>query len=145
MNILIANTQEFNPQIGGVERVSTILAKEFQQLGHKVYFLACSRSPYSKEYTPVVPQKMLSNLIEYNTATNINELCAFLEENEIDTVYQGKKIMIYDIEGVQYYLLPSKSITTYHKNIEHYWQIVNNDFRPVLFHIHLESCNISIR
>lgn len=86
MNILIANTQEFNPQIGGVERVSTILATEFHQLGHNVYLLACRRSPYSKEYTPVVPQKILSNSIEYNTDTNVNEFLGFLKENKIDII-----------------------------------------------------------
>lgn len=86
MNILIANTQEFNPQIGGVERVSTILAQEFQQLGHNVYFIACRRSAYSKEYTPVVSQIMLTDSIEYNSMKNIKEFCCLIEEHNIEII-----------------------------------------------------------
>lgn len=61
MNIIIANTQEFNPQIGGVERVSTTLAKELVERGHNVYFVAYYKSPFSKDYTPVVEQLLLPN------------------------------------------------------------------------------------
>lgn len=59
MNILIGNTQEFNPQIGGVEKVSTTLAEKFTEMGHTVLFIACIKSKYSKPYTPVVEQIIL--------------------------------------------------------------------------------------
>jgi len=59
VNILIGNTQEFNPQIGGVEKVSSTLAQKFTEMGHTVLFVACIKSKYSKPYTPVVEQIML--------------------------------------------------------------------------------------
>lgn len=86
MNIIIANTQEFNPQIGGVERVSTILAEQFVKLGHNVYFLACIRSTYSKDYTPVVPQTILSDSSQLDSSRNVNEFCAVLEKNNIEII-----------------------------------------------------------
>lgn len=86
MNILIANTQEFNSQIGGVERVSTILAEQFVKLGHNVYFLACIRSPYSKDYVTVVPQTILSDSLQLDSSRNMNEFCAVLEKNNIEII-----------------------------------------------------------
>jgi glycosyltransferase involved in cell wall biosynthesis len=86
MNILFANTQEFNPQVGGVERVSSILAQEFALLGHHTYFLACHKSLYSKEYTTVVPQTMLPDSIKYNSDANIKEFSLFLELNRIEII-----------------------------------------------------------
>lgn len=86
MNILIANTHEFNPEIGGVERVSTILAREFQQLGHKVYFLACRKSEYSKEYNTIVHQTILTDNIKFNSVNNIQEFCFILEDCKIEII-----------------------------------------------------------
>jgi glycosyltransferase involved in cell wall biosynthesis len=86
MNILIANTQEFNPHIGGVERVSSFLASEFQRLGHNIFFLACIKSPYSKEYQPVVLQTLLKDNIEFNSSKNIREFCSLLIEYKIDII-----------------------------------------------------------
>lgn len=86
MNILIANTHEFNPKIGGVERVSTILAKEFQLLGHKVYFLACRKSEYSKKYKTAVPQTILTDNIKFNSVNNIQEFCVLLEDRKIEII-----------------------------------------------------------
>jgi glycosyltransferase involved in cell wall biosynthesis len=84
MNIVIANTQEFNPQIGGVERVSSILASEFIKLGHQVFFIACNTSPFSGDYIPSAPQKILPDSVPYNTEKNIEVLYNFLRENQID-------------------------------------------------------------
>ncbi len=50
MKIVITNNQEFNPQIGGIERVSDLLAREWIKSGNKVYFIAAKKSVYSKEY-----------------------------------------------------------------------------------------------
>lgn len=40
MNICITNTREFDPQIGGVEKVSCLLAQAFMEKGHRVIFLS---------------------------------------------------------------------------------------------------------
>lgn len=42
MNILFVNDNGFNPCLGGVERVTDLLAKEFMRRNHKVYFLCTS-------------------------------------------------------------------------------------------------------
>ncbi len=86
MNILIANTQEFNPQIGGVEKVSSILAEEFVQRGHNVFFLACVQSPYSKEYTPVVSQILLPDSQNYDSVENVTVFVEVLRKYQIDIV-----------------------------------------------------------
>ncbi len=56
MNIMIANSQEFNPEIGGVEKVSCVLAGEFKKRGHNICFTAGRRSVYGNEYTPAAEQ-----------------------------------------------------------------------------------------
>jgi glycosyltransferase involved in cell wall biosynthesis len=86
MNILIANTQEFNPEIGGVERVSVILAQEFQSLGHYVFFLAGRNSIYSEKYDPIVPQIILKDSSVFNSNSNIEEFANFLEEKRINII-----------------------------------------------------------
>jgi hypothetical protein len=68
MNIIIANDQEFNPQIGGVERVSSELAKSFVALKHNVYFIAFIRSQYSQSYSTAVEQFFLPD--QTNTISN---------------------------------------------------------------------------
>jgi glycosyltransferase involved in cell wall biosynthesis len=54
----------------------------------------------------------------------------------IAAVYDCKEIKFYDIEGIKYYLLPSKSQTTYQRKLEIYWQKVYEDFKPDVVHIH---------
>lgn len=86
MNILIANTQEFNPMIGGVERVSEAYAQQLQARGHNVWFAACLRSPYSREYTPAAPQCILP-MEEYDTQANVDRLYAYILENRIEIIH----------------------------------------------------------
>lgn len=86
MNIIIANTQEFNPQIGGVERISSMIASELLKNGHSVYFVACRKSIYGKEYTPVTKQILLSNKNSYYNEINFNEFFNFVINNKIDII-----------------------------------------------------------
>lgn len=50
MKIFICNVQEFDPKIGGIERVSISVAQELNKLGVEVIFVACRRSRFSQEY-----------------------------------------------------------------------------------------------
>lgn len=86
MNILIANTQEFNPLIGGVERVSTLLTHELVKLGYNVYFLAYHKSPFSKPYKPPVTQFFLPNINEISSQENIDFFLKIIKEKKIDIV-----------------------------------------------------------
>lgn len=84
MNILIANTQEFNPQIGGVERVSTLLARELLAMGHKVYFIAYYLSPFSNSYEPIVEQFLLPVVQDIVCEENIVFFERLVHEKQID-------------------------------------------------------------
>ncbi len=87
MNILFANTQEFNPQIGGVERVTDILTRYFiNNFDVKVYFLAAFQSDYSKSYTPSAEQFILPNQKEILDKVNIDFFAEVIQENSIDVV-----------------------------------------------------------
>jgi glycosyltransferase involved in cell wall biosynthesis len=86
MNIIIANDQEINPQIGGVERDSSLLAKKFVSLGHNVYFIACKVSPYSKIYIPTVDQIFLPNHINLLSMENIYFFQDFVMQKKIDII-----------------------------------------------------------
>lgn len=59
MNILIANTHEFHPQIGGVERISSCLVTKFIKLGHNVIFVSNIKSGYGNVYQPAAEQYFL--------------------------------------------------------------------------------------
>ena len=61
MKIAICNVQEFNPTIGGIERVSVSLAEGLIKEGVEVLFVACRKSPYSKPYTLPAKQVLLPN------------------------------------------------------------------------------------
>jgi len=56
----------------------------------------------------------------------------------VATVYPGKKLIVKDVDGVRYYLLPlkGKSAITYNQHLELFWQIVKEDFQPDVVHIH---------
>lgn len=60
MNILIFAAREFNPIMGGIERVSSQLAIFLKEKGHNVYFL-CGLKTNGPEYTPSTKQFFLPN------------------------------------------------------------------------------------
>lgn len=60
MNILIFAAREFNPIMGGIERVSSQLALFLKNEGHNVYFL-CGLNTNGPEYTPATKQFFLPN------------------------------------------------------------------------------------
>ena len=85
MKIAICNVQEFNPMIGGVERVSVSLATELKRLGHEVIFVAQRRCPWSGEYVPVAPQFMLPDSDDY-TPENVAALTDLLRSEHVDVM-----------------------------------------------------------
>ena len=87
MNILIVNTQEFNPQIGGVERISDELAKALSAKGHCVFFAACLRSSFHMEYTPAASQTLLPNESRYDAQENVDALVSLIRKEKIDVIH----------------------------------------------------------
>lgn len=83
MKIAICNVQEFNPQIGGIERVSVSLAEQLIKLGLEVIFISSRKSPYSKEYDLPATQFTLPNQEDYSEA-NREAFCEIIQKERCD-------------------------------------------------------------
>ena len=78
---------------------------------------------------------------ENNFGGWLNGLANKLKEKEnvnlaIATVYSGKKILEYNDGKITYYLIPGAPALKYKKELEKYWKIINDKFKPDLVHIH---------
>ncbi len=85
MKIAICNVQEFNPTIGGIERVSVSLATQLIACGVSIIFVSCRRSPYSEDYTLPAPQFFLPNDADY-AEENITALTDILKKEQVDII-----------------------------------------------------------
>lgn len=85
MKIAICSVQEFNPSIGGIERVSNSLAEALIGRGVDVMFIACRKSPYSKEYTLPAKQYILPNSADY-ALENVNAFSEIVKEEKVDII-----------------------------------------------------------
>ena len=83
MKIAICNVQEFNPTIGGIERVSVSLAEGLIKEGVEVLFVACRKSPYSKPYTLPAKQVLLPKTLDY-CIENVQALAHILKKEKVD-------------------------------------------------------------
>ena len=83
MKVAICNVQEFNPEIGGIERVSVSLAEGLISRSIEVLFVACRKSPYSKEYQLPARQIFLPDATDYSER-NVEALCKIVNEEKID-------------------------------------------------------------
>ena len=83
MKIAICNVQEFNPTIGGIERVSVSLAEGLIKEGVEVLFVDCRKSPYSKPYTLPAKQVLLPKTLDY-CIENVQALAHILKEEKVD-------------------------------------------------------------
>lgn len=54
----------------------------------------------------------------------------------VATTYSGSEVKMYDIDGIRYYLLPSKATVAYQKDLEPLWVKICKEFRPDIVHIH---------
>lgn len=86
MNICISNIRECNPMIGGVERVSSILAHEWEQMGISVIFLSQSQTQSEVNYSPIVKQYYLPNSDVVFSPANTEYAIEVLRENKIDVI-----------------------------------------------------------
>ncbi len=94
MNIAFIYDTVINPLKGGVERVTSVLAKEFIKQGHKVYYLIFIK-PESPDNIPEMTFFFPTR--KSDTEANALFLTDFIEENRIDFVlfqntsfYEGK-------------------------------------------------------
>ena len=83
MNIALYNFREFNPNIGGIERVSVSLAKGLIDKGYNVIFIAVYKSKFKIEYDIPASQFFLPN-IDTCSKDNIEVMRKILLEQNID-------------------------------------------------------------
>lgn len=83
MNILFAYPTCFNPQRGGVERVTDILAKSLLEKGHNVFYLNWSGEKDNIEYPASIFYLLSSDLED---PKNLRAYNNFLVKNSIDIV-----------------------------------------------------------
>lgn len=83
MNILFAYPTEFNPQKGGVERVTDILVKALLLKGHIIFYLHWRRTVDDYKYPAPIIDLPSSNLED---SRNIEFYNKFLDQNDIEVV-----------------------------------------------------------
>lgn len=85
MKIAICNIQEFNPMIGGIERVSLTLASSLIEQGHELFFVACQCSPYSEKFQPPAKQIFLPEPNDY-AVENIEKFSEIIKNEQVDLI-----------------------------------------------------------
>lgn len=83
MRVALCNVQEFNPLIGGIERVSVSLAEQLIDNNVEVIFISCRKSKYSKEYCLPAPQFILPSSEDYSLE-NVAHMIKLVREQKID-------------------------------------------------------------
>ena len=85
MKVAICSVQEFNPMIGGIERVSVSLANELISRGVEVIFICCRKSPYGGEYHLPAHQYVLPDSTDYSEA-NVSKMAEIIREEHVDVI-----------------------------------------------------------
>lgn len=83
MNIVFAYPTGLNPQKGGVERITDIIAKILLKRGYTIFYLNWKREQDNYEYPVLVIDLPSSNLEDPN---NLEVYNRFLKENRIDVI-----------------------------------------------------------
>lgn len=91
MNILFVIPGSFNPSLGGVERVTDLLAKELLRRNHKVFFL-CTYSGLDHSNSVVDVFCLLRTLGSVFSDGSVCEYQKILEDNKIKIVINQKPL-----------------------------------------------------
>jgi len=54
----------------------------------------------------------------------------------VAATYQGMDLKVLDLEGIRYYLLPSRCAAGYQQHLEPLWQTITEEYQPDVIHIH---------
>lgn len=85
MNILFTYPTLFNPIVGGIERVTDLLARELGKRGHKVFYLNNKPNKLLEEYAfPGVLSYF--PYPDYKDERNVNFYIDYLQKNDIDVI-----------------------------------------------------------
>lgn len=100
MNICFLSNNNLNPQIGGVERVTYILANDFQKLGHKVYCISINANTESdnKFLSEEINQLVLPDKNNILSAENIYSFHHRLLLDKIDIlINQSERYQMFEL------------------------------------------------
>lgn len=85
MNILFLFEAPIRPSVGGVQRVTEVLTKEFQKKGHNVVFLAYSYK-YMMDYEKFVAPQIYIDVINQSSQEVRLQIAEIVTNNSIDIV-----------------------------------------------------------
>ena len=84
MNICIINVDNQPKFIGGIKRVSTILATEWTSKGHSVFFLTVTNSDFREDTINGIPQFYLPDYKIRNSSINIQYFQNLIKNKKIE-------------------------------------------------------------
>lgn len=131
MNICIINVDYQPEYIGGIQRVSRILAKEWQENNnHDVYFLTMTPSSDRISIVNGIPQFFFPDSVSYDSDINLNYFYDFIKLYNIDIVI-NQHVEEYEICNLCYKVKEKtniKLISTLHFSPTHKKDITSNSF-----------------
>lgn len=93
MNIGFAFTWQFNPNVGGTERVTDLLAKELKNRGHTIYYLYTVRRPSDCNFESPAKKSLFLPEIDFKTGKLTEVYHSFIRENNIEVVINQGGVM----------------------------------------------------
>lgn len=95
MNILFINSLPFNPSLGGIERVTDLLAKSLIKKKHNIYYLSgYVDNPQMLEYDFPVPMHTLPEKGLFSSSINYDYYKRFVTENKIEIIINQRGMEI---------------------------------------------------
>lgn len=92
MNILFTFAQVFNPNRGGTERVTDVIAKELKKRGHNIYYMNFNREESKMDYDFPAPVNFIDEH-PANPEETKQSYINFLKANDIDVIINQGGIM----------------------------------------------------
>lgn len=114
MNILFITSFRITPNSGGVQRVTSTLAKEFIKKGNNVYYMSFSRGV--EEIIEGVNQYYLPNGKDFNNIQNIDYFKNILNKTEIDIIINQIGFILKDLKFIKDNITSKIKIITVHHN-----------------------------
>lgn len=129
MNICIINVDYHPEYIGGIKRVSSILAEQWSK-NHSVFFLTVTPSSIKEDKINNIPQFFFPDANNVNTDINYNYFYEFIKEHKIDIIinqhveeHEASKLCFRIREKANV-----KIISTLHFSPAHKESIIKNSF-----------------
>lgn len=104
--ILIANTREMSPRLGGVERISCNLAKELVRRGYRIVFFAGFAVEEEQTYADGIEKYFLPDQERFDSFLNVNYLKTLIKDEKVEVIInQAGNIETFNhlcVEAVRY-------------------------------------------